>query len=206
MTDSVGGDHRRLGTDGTDTLTNIERLQFSPDPSRFGAPQLTGRVVLHAGLNNEPVGSLTISDDTPAVNQLLTVSALGITDARQHQRDNPTGAITGGRSATSGRSNGIPARGVFTDIVAVGGGNPATALGNTFRVTADLAGLALRVGRSTGRRRRAGERVLRRRPRPSQASSPCRRRRRSRRDARSPAPATACISSAPTCSSSSTRS
>ena len=35
--------------------------------------------------------------------------------------------------------------GIFTDIVAVGGGNPATAEGGTFRVTADLQGLSLRV-------------------------------------------------------------
>ena len=35
--------------------------------------------------------------------------------------------------------------GIFTDIVAEGGGNPATAEGGTFRVTADLQGLSLRV-------------------------------------------------------------
>ena len=80
VTNNVNG--AVLGTDGTDTLKNIERLQFSDQA-----------VVLAPGINNEPVGSLTISDDTPAVNQLLSVSAVGITDA-----DNPavTGAITGG--------------------------------------------------------------------------------------------------------------
>ena len=48
----------------------IPRLQFSDQA-----------VVLAPGINSEPVGLLTISADTPAVNQLLSVSALGITDA-----------------------------------------------------------------------------------------------------------------------------
>ena len=48
-----------VGTDGVDTVRNIERLQFS-DQS-----------LVLAGLNNAPVGLLTISDATPAEDQLL---------------------------------------------------------------------------------------------------------------------------------------
>ncbi len=95
------------------------------------------------GINNEPVGSLTISDDTPAVNQLLTVSAADIIDA-----DNPgTGAITGRPVSYVWQYEPDPVRGagVFRDIVDVGGNQPATADGTSFRVTADLDGLALRV-------------------------------------------------------------
>ncbi|MGH8432574.1 MAG: peroxidase family protein, partial [Solimonas sp.] len=117
------------GSDGTDKLSNIERLQFADRA-----------VVLVPGLNAEPVGALTISDTTPAVNQVLTVSAAGVTDA-----DNP-GAITGPISFVwQVELDPVNAPGVFQDIVALGGGNPATAHGNTFRVTADLDGLAIRA-------------------------------------------------------------
>src|SRR6185436_8197908 len=58
-----------VGTDGVDTVRNIERLQFS-DQS-----------LVLAGLNKAPVGLLTISDATPAEDQLLTVSIAGVTDA-----------------------------------------------------------------------------------------------------------------------------
>ncbi|UUZ74668.1 hypothetical protein LP414_20230 [Polaromonas sp. P1(28)-13] len=72
--------------DGVDRLTNIERLQFADQA-----------VVLAPGLNNEPVGALTIldaatntPDGTPTEGQLLRASIAGVTDA-----DNPGGAITG---------------------------------------------------------------------------------------------------------------
>src|SRR5262245_6754655 len=71
--------------DGTDRLTHIERLQFA-DQS----------VVLVPGLNNEPVGLLTVldgvsntPDNTPTEGQLLKVSIAGVTDA-----DNASGAVT----------------------------------------------------------------------------------------------------------------
>ena len=48
--------------DGTDTLRNIERLQF------------TDQALVINGSNAGPTGLLTISDTTPAENQLLTVS------------------------------------------------------------------------------------------------------------------------------------
>ena len=71
---TVVTDNRVVGpgvpiTDGIDTLRGIERLQFADQA-----------VVLAPGLNSEPVGVLTISDDTPAVNQLITVSNAGVTD------------------------------------------------------------------------------------------------------------------------------
>ncbi|WP_137819718.1 peroxidase family protein [Pseudomonas sp. 2FG] len=117
-----------VGTDGIDRLVNIERLQFA-DSS----------LVLVPGLNAEPLGLLTIDDPTPAVNQVLTVSSAGVSDA-----DNPGGTITGPISFVW-QVELVAGSGVFTDIVALGGGNPATAHGNTFRVTPDLDGLALRA-------------------------------------------------------------
>ena len=116
------------GRDGIDRVQNIERLQFS-DSTR----------VLVEGLNNEPVGQPTISDDTPAVNQLLTVSAAGVSDA-----DSP-GGITGAYYVWQVERDPVGAPGVFEDIVDETSGNPTTVSGATFRVTADLDGLALRV-------------------------------------------------------------
>jgi len=134
-----------VGIDGIDRLTNIERLQFSPNPTGLTPEDLTGRVILTLGLNNEPVGSLTIDtgvDGIPSVNEVLTASALGITDA-----DNPGGTITGNPISFVWQVERDPVNdpGIFTDIVALGGGNPATAHGASFTVTADLNGLALRV-------------------------------------------------------------
>ena len=56
------------GSDGTDRLTNIERLQFA-DQS----------VVLVPGLNNDPVGALTILDAAPTrrTTRRLRVSCCG---------------------------------------------------------------------------------------------------------------------------------
>ena len=122
VTDNVAG------RDGIDRVQNIERLQFS-DSTR----------VLVEGLNNEPVGQPTISDDTPAVNQLLTVSTAGVSDA-----DSP-GGITGAHYVWQVERDPVGAPGVFEDIVDETSGNPTTVSGATFRVTPDLDGLALRV-------------------------------------------------------------
>ena len=116
------------GRDGIDRLTGIERLQFS-DSTR----------VLVEGLNSEPVGTPTLSDNTPSVNQLLTASAAGVTDA-----DNP-GAVTGAYYVWQVELDAVGAPGVFTDIVDETSGNPTTVSGSTFRVTPDLDGLSLRV-------------------------------------------------------------
>ena len=144
VTNSVGG--VVLGTDGTDTLRNIERLQFSPDAAAApGSQAFTGRVVLTPGLNNEPVGLLTINDTTPAVNQVLSVSALGITDADNISTTNPTGSLADRTVHFVWQWEEIPGSGVFRDIIAFGGGNPVTQVGHSFQVTPDLAGFALRV-------------------------------------------------------------
>jgi len=104
-----------IGTDGIDTIRNIERLQFSDE------------LVVLAGINHEPVGLLTINDTTPTEDQLLTVSAAGVTDP-----DNPGGTITGPISY-AWQVERTP--GVFTDVVT----------GPTFRPGDAEVGLALRV-------------------------------------------------------------
>jgi hypothetical protein len=45
------------------------------------AVELIRSDLLVSGINNEPVGQPTISDDTPEEDQLLTVSIAGVTDA-----------------------------------------------------------------------------------------------------------------------------
>src|SRR4029450_11836956 len=124
--------------DGSDRLTHIERLQFA-DQS----------VVLVPGLNNEPVGLLTIRDaasntptNTPTEGQLLKVTIDGVTDA-----DNPGGTISNRGISYLWQVERNPGTGVFEDIVVLPAGDLAfqSANGPTFRVTPDLAGLSLRV-------------------------------------------------------------
>ena len=137
--------HLLAGIDGVDTLVNVERLQFSPDPAGATPEEITGIVVLPTATvaNANPVGSLTITQATPGV---FTVSAAGVTDADNVSLANPTGAITGPISFVwQVQRDPVGQPGVFEDIVAVGGGNPETAHGNTFRVTPDLVGLAIRA-------------------------------------------------------------
>jgi len=121
--------------DGVDRLIHIERLQFAD-----------GNFVLAPGLNAEPVGTLTISDTTPTEGDLLTVSIAGVTDADNAGPGNPTGAITGTVSYVW-QFEPNPGSGVFEDIIAAPVGDLAfqSANGTSFRVTPDLAGLALRV-------------------------------------------------------------
>ncbi|WP_439858876.1 peroxidase family protein [Pseudomonas sp. MBLB4136] len=117
-----------VGPDGIDTLRNIERLQFN-DQS----------VVLVPGLNAEPVGLASINDSTPEVGSLLSAGVEGVTDA-----DNPgLGRITGPVSYQWQAD--FTGTGVFEDIIVVAGLGDILATGRTFRVTADLAGLSLRV-------------------------------------------------------------
>ena len=129
---TVVTDNRVIGagvpiTDGIDTLRGIERLQFADQA-----------VVLPAGvgLNNAPAGQLTISDNTPSVNQLVTVSNAAVTD---------TDGITAGSFNYLWQVERFAGTGVFTDIIQDIGGSPSLAHGTSFRVTADLDGLALRV-------------------------------------------------------------
>jgi Ca2+-binding RTX toxin-like protein len=110
----------RVGLDGTDTLRNIERLQF--------ADQL---IVLDARGNALPNGLLTINDTTPTQGQILTVSAAGVTDANNPGLTvNPTiyfWQVADPLNPT-----------VFADVALNG-------TGPTFTVTAAEAGQLLRV-------------------------------------------------------------
>ncbi|WP_223516840.1 peroxidase family protein [Pseudomonas sp. GL-B-19] len=116
VTDSVAG------RDGIDTLSNIERLQFSD------------QAIVLGGLNSAPVGSLRIDDPTPAVGQTLTVSAADITDA-----DNTAtgGAITGPISIFW-QFEARPGSGVFEDITFFAAGEVARAEGTTVTVGSEL--------------------------------------------------------------------
>ncbi len=122
------------GVDGTDRLTNVERLQFDDQT-----------IVLVPGINNEPVGVLTINDTTPAEDQVLTVSIAGVTDADNVSPTNTTGAITG-RVSYFWQFEEDPGTGEFDDIVIENlGGETQRATGPTFTVTQDFVGVALRV-------------------------------------------------------------
>ncbi|MGH8431892.1 MAG: peroxidase family protein, partial [Solimonas sp.] len=125
------------GIDGTDRLTNIERLQFN-DQSLVLNPGPDGVLGTPDDLNAEPLGLATINDNTPEVGSLLAASLVGVTDA-----DNPGGAITGPVSYQWQAD--VRGDGVFEDIVLATGLGDERANGSTFRVTADLAGLVLRV-------------------------------------------------------------
>src|SRR5262249_25166336 len=136
VTDSVAG------RDGIDHLAHIQRLQFS-DQS----------ITLVPGLNEEPVGQLTIldaatnlPDNSPTEGQLLRVSIAGVTDPDNISPTNQTGAITGTVSYVW-QAELRPGSGVFEDIINLPAGDLAfqSANGTTFRVTPDLAGLQLRV-------------------------------------------------------------
>ena len=72
-----------VGTDGTDTLKHIERLQFAD------------QAIVLGGLDKQPVGAITVSDTTPAERELLTASIAGVTDADNISVANPEGHITG---------------------------------------------------------------------------------------------------------------
>ena len=125
-----------VGTNGTDRLTHIERLQFAD------------QAVVLGGLNAEPDGLLTIldaatntPDDTPTEDQLLRVSIAGVTDADNISPTNPTGAIIGPVAyfwqADLGKG--------FQDITAFAAGEVARAEGLTFRPGDAEVGVALRV-------------------------------------------------------------
>ena len=124
-----------VGTDGTDRLINVERLQFSD-----------GTIVLAPGLNEEPIGQIQIldaasgnPDNTPVEGQLLRASIAGVADA-----DNPGGTITGPVSYVW-QVETVPGTGIFEDIVIEGGDEPASATGERFLVPDGLGGQAIRV-------------------------------------------------------------
>ncbi len=131
-----------VGTDGTDTLVNVERLQFANQ-------SLT--LPNGVGLNVNPTGQLAIldattsaADNTPTSGQLLRVSIAGVTDA-----NTGPGAVNGiipGSISYHWQFEADPA-GIFEDIILLPLGDLAfqSADGTTFRVTPDLVGTALRV-------------------------------------------------------------
>jgi len=119
-----------LGIDGTDQLRNIERLQFN-DRS----------VVLVNGINAEATGLLTVSDTTPEVGTLVSVSAAGIFDA-----DNvATGGAVSGAVSYFWQVETIPDSGLFDDIVLLTGLGEEPVTGPSFTITPELDGLVLRV-------------------------------------------------------------
>ncbi len=124
-----------VGTNGTDRLTHIERLQFADQSIVLG------------GLNNAPVGLLTIldaatntPDNTPTEDQLLRVSIAGVTDA-----DNPGDGSIAGPVSYVWQFEPRPGTGVFEDILVLAGGGVSRVTSTTFRPGDDLVGLALRV-------------------------------------------------------------
>ncbi|MCP2020160.1 UNVERIFIED_ORG: Ca2+-binding RTX toxin-like protein [Pseudomonas reinekei] len=116
VTDSVAG------RDGTDTLSHIERLQFSDQALVLG------------GLNAAPVGSLRIDDPTPSVGQRLTVSAADITDAN----NTATGGAITGPISYFWQFEARPGSGVFEDITFFAAGEVARAEGTTVTVGSEL--------------------------------------------------------------------
>ncbi|NWL78717.1 heme peroxidase, partial [Pseudomonas taiwanensis] len=124
-----------VGTEGSDTLLNIERLQFADQTLVLG------------GANSLPTGQLSIRDatsglvdNTPSVGQLLIASVAGVTDA-----DNDGGTLNGRPITFIWQVETAANSGIFQDIVTEGGDVPATAARGTFRVTAEQSGLAIRV-------------------------------------------------------------
>ncbi|MDH4607941.1 peroxidase family protein, partial [Pseudomonas sp. BN102] len=143
VTDNVG---TAALTEGTDTLINIERIQFSDQTLVFDP--VAGQFVEPdplLGLNSLPVGTVTILDansnvvdNTPAVGQVLRASVAGVTDA------DIAGGTLAGRPVTFVWQFEV-APGIFQDIVTLGGDAPSTESRDTFRVTGDLDGVAIRV-------------------------------------------------------------
>ena len=82
----------QVGTDGTDTLKHVERLQFAD------------QAVVLSGLNHAPAGTLSISNTAPVENHPVTVSIAGVTDADNVSSTNPT-ELSGHPSPISGRKN-----------------------------------------------------------------------------------------------------
>ncbi|WP_367393568.1 peroxidase family protein [Pseudomonas sp. X4] len=136
VTDSVAG------RDGVDRLTGIERLQFSDGSQASG---------VGTAVNAGPTGSLVIldaatgvRDDTPVSGQLLRVTPLAVHDADNVSATNLTGAITG-PVAYYWQVETLPGSGVYEDITFVAAGEVSRAVGTTYRVTDDVAGLNIRV-------------------------------------------------------------
>ncbi|AJQ47881.1 peroxidase family protein [Pseudomonas putida] len=130
------------GRDGVDHLTGIERLQFSDRSQASG---------VGTALNAGPTGHLVIldaatgvRDDTPVSGQLLRVTPLAVHDADNVSAANITGAVNG-PAAYYWQVETLPGSGVYEDITTVAAGEVSRAIGTTYRVTDDVAGLSIRV-------------------------------------------------------------
>ncbi len=120
--------------DGTDRLTDIERLQFADQMVTFAG----------SAPNANPLGRLEISVDTSTATPTLRVSAAGITDADNIAAGNPTGAITG-PVTFHWRTEVRPGTGAFRDIVAATGIGVDPVIGPTFELTPAFVGVPLQV-------------------------------------------------------------
>ncbi|WP_160108763.1 peroxidase family protein [Pseudomonas izuensis] len=130
------------GRDGVDRLTGIERLQFADvaQSSGVGTAQNAGPSG-HLAILDDATGA---RDETPVAGQLLRVSDQAVFDADNVSGANPTGAVTGG-VAYYWQVENIPGSGVFEDITFVAAGEVSRAIGTTYRVADDVAGLNIRV-------------------------------------------------------------
>ncbi|NMY16249.1 heme peroxidase [Pseudomonas sp. WS 5019] len=137
-----------VGDEGTDRLLNIERIQFADSALvRVGGQFVDEVAGTQQGGNFSPTGTLQIldagsgnPDSTPAVGQLLRVSAAGVGD-----EDNANGLINGRPVSYVWQYEAVAGSGIFQDIIVEGGARPSTQDGVSYRVTPDLDGLAIRV-------------------------------------------------------------
>ncbi|WP_223511134.1 peroxidase family protein [Pseudomonas sp. GL-B-19] len=130
------------GRDGVDRLTGVERLQFSDVSQTSGVGTAS---------NIDPSGRLAILDadtgareNAPVAGQLLRVSDQSVRDADNVSLLNPTGAVTGG-VAYYWQVETIAGSGIYEDITFVAAGEVSRAIGTTYQVADDVAGLSLRV-------------------------------------------------------------
>jgi Ca2+-binding RTX toxin-like protein len=120
------------GADGVDKVRNIERLQFADS------------AMVISGANEPPAGELSISDDTPTEDQVISVYAPNVTDPDNIGPGNPTGAITGPISYFW-QAEVEPGTGEFADLEIEQFGEVAKVTGTTFTPGDEQVGLALRV-------------------------------------------------------------
>ena len=137
--------------DGTTVVTdNRVMAPASPAPTAStrcatssGCSSPTRRWCSAPGLNDEPAGALTISDDDAAVNQLLTVRPLASRTPTMHRRDDGDHRPAVSYVWQVETDRRAPACSATSSTSAAT--SPRRRDGTTFRVTADLDGLALRV-------------------------------------------------------------
>jgi hypothetical protein len=157
-----------VGTDGTDRLINIERLQFADqvvlvDP--INGPLLNAAPVGNPNVLLEEVVGVGIAG-VPETGETLRVETLQVTNGPDilvdvNDADNPDGTIAKPFQVVW-QAEVVPGTGVFEDIVLEGGDKPATASGTSFMIPVDLGGSAIRAqGNLQGCRRHPRNGVLR---------------------------------------------